>query len=443
MKLKPKILVCSKIYLFKNLNFLKNILGTSLFKVLSLNRLSIVLKIILGFASSKLIAIFIGPSGLAIIGNFKNFLTSTEAIGTLGFENGIIKYTAENRNDEEKLKQTLSTVFFSVLTAIIILSCFIFFFSNYLNFNIFGFHYPYQIYFKVLALVLPIYIGNLILLTILNGLQQFKKVILINVIGNCLTLILAFVFIQKFGLKGAIFNLVIAPAVLFFVSVYFLNQQLNLTSFIKLSYFNISVLKKLSSFTLMTLFAALAGSLVLLTIRKNIISTLGIEQAGFYEAMNRNSNYYFIFISSIISLYFLPKMAIAKDKFETKSLIFDYYKKIIPIFILGLLLIYFFRNQFILILLSKEFLPCSKLFFWQLLGDFFKALSLILGFQFFAKKLTKQFLIFETISLILLYFSTHYFMHLFKIEGVVIGYAFTYVFYFIFLIIFFRRSLFF
>ncbi len=425
------------------MNFLKNILGTNLFKVLSLNSLSILLKIILGFVSSKLIAIFIGSSGLAIIGNFRNFLTSTEAIGTLGFENGIIKYTSENKNDDEKLKQIFSTVFFSVLTAILILSCFIFLFSDFLNFKIFGVKYFYQIYFKLLALVLPIYIGNLILLTILNGLQHFKKVILINVIGNCLSLMLAYVFIQKFGLQGAIFNLVIAPAVLFFISIYFLNQQLNFFSFIKLSYFKISILKKLSSFTAMTLFAALAGSLVLFLIRKNIIITLGIEQAGFYEAMNRNSNYYFIFISSIISLYFLPKMAISKDKFETKALIFEYYKKIIPIFILGLLLIYFFRNQFILILLSKQFLPCSKLFFWQLIGDLFKALSLILGFQFFAKKLTKQFLIFETISLFILYFSTNYFMQSFKIEGVVIGYAVTYLFYFVFLIFFFKRSLFF
>lgn len=425
------------------MNFIKNIFGTSLFKVLSLNSLSIFFKIILGIISSKLIALFIGPSGLAIIGNFKNFLTSTEAIGTLGFENGIIKYTAENKNEDEKLKQTLSTIFFSVLIAILILSCLIFLFSNYLNLKIFGFEYYNQIYFKLLALVLPIYIGNLILLPILNGLQEFKKVILINVLGNAMSLILAFIFIPKFGIQGAIFNLVIAPALLFFVSLYFLNQQINFISFIKLSYFKISILKKLSSFTLMTLFAALAGSLVLLIIRKNVITTLGIQQAGFYEAMNRNSNYYFLFISSIISLYFLPKLAVSKDKYETKLLIFEYYKKIIPIFTLGLFLIYFFKNQVIFILLSKEFSPCSKLFFWQLIGDFFKALSLILGFQFFIKKRTIPFLIFETISLLLLYFSTNYFMQFYQIEGVIIGYAFTYLFYFIFLLIYFKRSLFF
>lgn len=423
------------------MNFLKKIVGDSLFKVLSLNSLSIVLKIILGFISSKLIAIFIGPSGLAVIGNFKNFLTSLETIGTLGFENGIIKYTAENKIDKQKLKHTLSTVFYSVITAIIILACFVFFFSNYLNSKIFGFEFYNQDFFKVLALILPFYIGNLVLISILNGLEQFKKLILVNVIGNCLSLILAFILIKNYGLQGAIFNLIITPALLFFISFYFINKHINLFSVINFSFFDFSILKKLTSFSIMTLFAAVAGSLVLFAIRKNIIVTLSIHEAGFYEAMNRNSNYYFIFISSIITLYFLPKMAIAKDANETRILFFEYYKNIIPVFTVGLLLIYFLRNQLLVILLSRDFLPCSKLFFWQLTGDFFKAASLILGFQFFAKKLTKQFLFFELLSLIMLYFSTHYFMKWYQIEGVVMGYAFTYFVYFISLFVYFRKNL--
>jgi PST family polysaccharide transporter len=182
--------------------------------------------------------------------------------------------------------------------------------------------------------------------------------------------------------------------------------------------------------------------MVLLAIRKNIILNLGIEQAGFWEAISRISSYYFLFITSLIGIYFLPKLVMAKDNKETKVLFWEYYKGILPLFIVGMVIIYFLRDFIIQILFTKEFLPVSKLFFWQLIGDTFKAASFILGYQFYAKKLTKAFIISELFSLFVLYFSSIYFVSVFSIEGVVIAHAFTYSIYFITLSIYFRKSLF-
>ena len=58
------------------------------------------LKIGTGLITSKILAIFIGPSGMALAGNFKNFMTSIESIATLGFQNGIVKYIVEHKHDE-------------------------------------------------------------------------------------------------------------------------------------------------------------------------------------------------------------------------------------------------------------------------------------------------------------------------------------------------------
>ncbi|HBK83542.1 MAG TPA: hypothetical protein DDZ41_08080 [Flavobacterium sp.] len=88
---------------------------------------------------------------------------------------------------------------------------------------------------------------------------------------------------------------------------------------------------------------------------------------------------------------------------------------------------------------TKEFLPISKLLVWQLIGDFFKAMSLILGYQFFAKKLSKAFIITELISLTILWFSSSYFLNFFGIEGIVMAHAFTFFTYFFILIFCFRK----
>ena len=131
----------------------------------------------------------------------------------------------------------------------------------------------------------------------------------------------------------------------------------------------------------------------------------------------------------------------AKDNQETKSLFREYYKGVLPLFMVIMVVIYLSRDFIIQILFTKAFLPVSKLFFWQLIGDVFKAASVILGYQFYAKKLTKAFIIFELVSLSILYFSSIYFISIFNIEGVVMGYAVTYFIYWMLLSIYFRKCL--
>jgi PST family polysaccharide transporter len=87
-------------------------------------------------------------------------------------------------------------------------------------------------------------------------------------------------------------------------------------------------------------------------------------------------------------------------------------------------------------------MPVTNLFFWQLSGDVFKVASLILGYQFFAKKLTLAFIVSEIFSLLVLYFSSIYLINLFGIQGVVMAQAFDNLLYFLVLVVYFRKSLF-
>jgi PST family polysaccharide transporter len=169
---------------------------------------------------------------------------------------------------------------------------------------------------------------------------------------------------------------------------------------------------------------------------------VGIEQAGFWETMSRISTYYMMFISTILTVYFLPKLAISKDNLETKKVFWSFYKNILPFFTIGLILIYFSRTLLIKLLFTSEFLPVTSLFFWQLLGDVLKVASLILGYQFYAKKMTAAFIISELLSLGVLYFTSLYLITIFGIQGVVMAQALDNGIYLLVLAIYFRKSLF-
>ncbi len=424
------------------LSFIKTIQRTTLFRVTSLNSLSVVLKIGIGLITSKVIAVFIGPSGLALVGNLRNFISTIESFATLGFQNGIVKYIADAKNDSEKQKKIISTVFLTLLSIVLVLSILLFSFANYWNAIIFNNSYQYQSVFRFLALALPWYAASIILIAIINGLGKFKNVITINIIGNCIGFLFSVIVIWRYRTYGALLSIIIPPSLLFFVSFYFINKEIPFFQSINLSWFDSKIIKDLSSYSLMAVVSSVLGPIVLLAIRSNIIATLGMEQAGFWEAISRISSYYLLFISTILTVYFLPKLAFATNKKATKNVLLSYYKGIMPIFIIGLIILYFLRFFIIKLIFTPAFLPISGLFFWQIIGDVFKAASIILGYQFFAKKLTRAFIITEIISLGLFYFLSDLLIKTYGIEGIVMAYAINYFLYFLILVYYFRKIIF-
>ena len=96
------------------MNIFQKIFQNQVFKVSSLNSLAILARVITGFISSKAIAYFIGPSGMALMGNLRNFTTIIENIGILGLQNGIVKTVANFHNEKEEVTQFVANVFWSL-----------------------------------------------------------------------------------------------------------------------------------------------------------------------------------------------------------------------------------------------------------------------------------------------------------------------------------------
>jgi PST family polysaccharide transporter len=423
------------------LNFYKNIFSSQLFKITSLNSLSVLIKVGIGVITSKVLAVFIGPSGMALVGNLRNFLTSVESVSTLGFQNGIVKYVAENDKTTLEFKKIFSTLFFTLLVVTITISSVLYLFANYWNQVVFGNSLGYSYVFRVLAIVLPLYVASLYLVSIINGFGRFKNVIYINIWGNVIGFLVTLFFVWKWIVLGALLAIIITPSLLFFVTLYFISKEIYIKEAISFAFFDFKIIKNLSHYFLMTMVSGILGSIVFLAIRNHVIAVVGLREAGFWEAITRISTYYLLFVNTLLTVYYYPKLVIAKTRNETKLVFWSFYKQVLPLFVLGLTLIYIFRVFAIETLLTKEFEPVSDLFFWQLVGDFLKVASWILGLQFFAKKMTKAFILTEILSLVILYFSSFYFVSIFKTEGVVIAHAFTYFMYLLVLGIYFRKIL--
>lgn len=399
------------------------------------------MRIVGGLAASKIIALFIGPSGLALIGNFRNFLSFVDSFSTLGFQTGIIKYVAENEKEEDKLLGVISTVLTTLLIVIGISSIILLFFAYYWSQWIFS-SFEYAWVFRLLAFLLPWYAGNIIFVSILNGLGKYRDVIYINIWGNVTGVIMSALLIWQLGVNGALLGLIISPASIFIFTFYLLKKRFSINKFFSRQYIDIKLLRGFFSFSLMSLVTAILTPVVYIALRNMIINDFGTEEAGYWEAINRISIFYMMFVNTLLSVYFLPKLSVANTCADTKSVFRSYYKVVAPLFLFGLLILYLLREFIITLLFTKEFLLMEKLFLWQLLGDFFKVCMLILGYEFFAKKMTKAFILTEIFSFTLLYISGTILIHDYGSEGAVMAHCLIYGILLVLLALYFRKKLF-
>ncbi len=410
-----------------------------LFKITSLNSVHILLKLVFGFITSKALAIFVGASGMAYVGNFRAFLNVVENFSLLGIQNAIVKYVAEYQHDKSKLKSVLATFGLLLLASSLIISLGLIFGANYLSNQIFHHSEIYSFVFYVLAILFPLYVFSTFCISVVNGFQEYKKVIYIQIISSSIALLFSVFLIYYYETFGALISLVLAPVFVFFVSLFYLKNVIVFSDIFSISSFDFSVVKNLSEYVLMALVSGVIGSFVLLEIRTDVIEITGLKNAGIYEGLQRISSYYLLFISSIMAIYFYPKLAATNS--NTKEIIFNYLKTIIPVFAIGLVLIYLLRKFIIQVLFSTEFESMESLFLWQLVGDLLKATSLIFGTILIATKQTKAFIITEIVSLIIMYYSTNWMLHAIGINGIVIAHTFTYFMYLIVLVIYFRKKL--
>jgi PST family polysaccharide transporter len=278
--------------------------------------------------------------------------------------------------------------------------------------------------------------------SIMNGFSKYKILIIINIIGQVLGLLVTILLIWQNNIDGALIAVIIAPALNLLITIVGILYRKNLMSSININSFNFTTLKNLSPYMIMALVSAIAIPIVLIIIRNYLITKIGIKEAGYWEAMNRISNYYLMFINSLVTLYILPRFAELNTKKAFRREVFNFYKSIMPLFGALLLIIYFTRTFVVSFLLNDEFRPVEDLFGYQILGDFMRILSMVIAYQFLAKKMFSHFIILEVFLFVIMYFSSVYLIDVFGLKGAVMGHCLSYFMHFAIILLIFGSSLF-
>lgn len=402
----------------------------NLLKTSALNGIAVLIKTATMFILNKILAMYVGPSGYAAIGQFQNFIQIITAFAGSSINTAVVKYTAEYYEDESKQRAIWKTAGTLVVLFSTIIAFFILIFQRQLSLYIFK-TTEYQSIFVWFAVFLLFFNFNTLFLSILNGKKEISKLVIANIAGSLVSLAVTGLLAMKFGLYGALVALTINQSIVFFVTllICYKSKWFRVTDLV--GKIDAGVLKKLSSFGLMAIVSIVSGNLAQIIIRNIIIANYDLNHAGYWDAMTRLSGGYLMFVSTILSVYYLPRLSELKIYKDIKQEVNYGYKVILPLACLMSLSIYLFQDFIIGILFTKEFLPMKELMFWQLLGDVIKIGSWIVSFMMLSKAMTKIFIITEAFFALSIIPLSIIFIRYFGFKGIAMAFALNCLLYWI------------
>lgn len=413
-------------------------LKSELVKTSALNGIANIVRILTGIISNKIVAVYLGPSGIALLGQFNNLTSIAMSFSTLGINSGITKYTAEYFDNHTARRNILSTGFAVTVIASVITSIVIYIARGHLSQSLLH-SAAYSSVFGWLSLTLILFAVNAYLNSVLNGYKEFKKIISVNITTSIIGLIIAIVLVVKYGLYGAFIGAILSQTLVCFITIVFILKckWFRLGNF--LSGIHKENLVKLGKFSLMAFTSLFAITFIQLQIRNYIISSISIQDAGYWQGVTRVSDIYLTFITTTLAIYYLPRLSEIKKNDELKQEIKKGYMFLLPLTIVSTVIMYCFRSLIVDTLFAKSFSPMVMLFPMQLLGNIFKISSWLLGYVIIAKAMTRVFIITELVSGISFYILTRCFVARYGVVGATYSYAVNYLIYMIVLSVIFKQ----
>lgn len=405
-----------------------------------LNGVAVVVKLATALVLNKILAVYVGPAGYAIIGQFQNVVAILVNLAGGLVATGVTKSTAQHFDDEVKQHLVWQTAIRFSLIASLFAGLILLIVGGPLSEWLLHRSDMGGIFFW-LALTLPAMAANNLLLAIVNGKKEVGVYVAANIIGSIVSLLMIGSLGYWFGLFGALLAFTISPAVVLITTAALVAKRAWFQSRFLWGKMEVSSTRELSGFAMMGITSALAVPVSHILIRDHLATILGLSATGFWQASWKISEIYLMLVTTTLSVYYLPRIAEIRTVPELKIEIIKVYRFVMPIVLIGALSIYLLRDFIIRTLFTEDFAPMRELFAWQLIGDVIKIGSFVLAYIMLGRAMVRVYVISEIIFSALFFAFVVVFVKIWGLQGAAIAYSFNYLLYWIFAVAMVRREI--
>lgn len=330
---------------------------------------------------NKIIAIYLGPAGLAIVGQFQNFTAMAFGLTSGNISNAVISMVSGARHDIDRRRVISTAVILMAIgagcVAVLIgtqasrLAEFI------LRDN------SLAIVMQVLAVAMVPLVLNLVLLAALAGLGFSRAFVALNVVIALASMPVSWGLVRQYGTTGALLSAVIVNSCAFVMTASWIAWRKPFPLRWIWSGGSRATALRLLHLIAMTLSTILALPTSQYLVRERIMEVAGMEAAGQWQAALKTGEVLLMGAAVMVSLYLLPRFSRAGDELFRMAL------RACGMVIAGLAaagaLIVLGGEYVLTLLFTREFDAARQLLPFQVLGDVLRAGAVVLQAAFMAK----------------------------------------------------------
>lgn len=346
-----------------------------------------IVNIVIGILRTKLFAVFLGPTGVGLLGLFQSIVDIIKNVTGLGLNVSAVKFVAEaNAEKDNELVSAIIAILkkWGIITGlagtIITIS---------LNAPLSEFTFGNSLYrFPIIALSTTLFFTSVaqMYLGILQGLREMKHFVLASVWGYLLGFLITIPMVYFGGQNSVVYVIVINSVTLFLSTNYYFRK-------IKYRYIKNSfseVLrkgKKIVQLGSYMTFTTIVATLTLYIIRQYILTHDSMEGVGIFQASWSLAIIYIGIILNAMGADYYPRLAMISDNDSRLNILTNEQTMVTlligsPVVILMLL----FMPVSVRILYSESFLEGLSIFQWMIIGVFSKLLTQPLGYVLLVKE---------------------------------------------------------
>lgn len=357
-----------------------------------------VVNILISIVRMKVLAGFLGPSGIGLFSIYNSLLGMVQQTAGLGMGSSGVRQIASSRGDEATLSRVRRVLFAAHLLQGTLAMIAVWLLRERITIWLFG---DVLLATEVGLIGIAILFGLLASAqtTLLQGLRKIGDLGRVTVIGAFVGTLVGLAAVWLQGESGLIWLILVQPLAVILIALYY-TRRLPKPMAARLSLVETwEVWKPMAKLGAAFMLGRLATAATLLLVRGNISQELGLDAAGYFAAAWGITMTYVGFLLVAMGADYYPRLTeVIHDKVAAVRLMNDQAQLGLAIGGPVLLLFIGLAPWVITLLYSSAFEPAATLLQWQMVGNIFKLASWAMSFSIVAAARGKTFFLMEMSS---------------------------------------------
>jgi enterobacterial common antigen flippase len=365
---------------------------------------------------TKVLAILLGTVGLGILSQFYNLtglLFTIIPIGTMGLLKYFSEYVSENKT--EQINYLLRFFILLNLPIVLIISLGLIFFSDTISILLFS-DSSYSKIILLYTFAIPIGLFGSLMDTYLKSLRNIKYFVLYGILNSVFGFAIFLPLLILYEYQGAIVSISFSSIIGIIIALLLSKRIGKFPRLNKVKKVDKRIIISIVKLGLVMMLLVAVQQSAFLFVRSTIAVKLGMHDVGIFQSVYGISNNYIGFFLGLLGTYSIPLISTHKTADETVIEINRTLRLLLLVYTPMIIACFVFRYLILLAFYSSAFFEAGDILFYQLMGDFTKAISWVFGLWLIPYFKIKLLLIFELINNAI-FISLFYFLLVFKNYG--------------------------